>query len=82
MATLANILHQALHQQWKQLDLFPEYDYHNNNVVANLFEFIHDPDVKGMTDYELLEVVAKIVAKRKQPEFDTIDCSTQHHYLT
>ena len=81
MASLANVLHQALHMQWKQLDLFPALDYHNNNVIANLHEFMHDRDSQDLTDYQYLEVIADIVSKRRKPAFDTVDCTTRTHYL-
>ena len=52
------------------------YDYHNNNLVAELQEFVKDsPRSSMMTDLEWLDAVAEIVSKRKF-SWGVTDCST------
>lgn len=50
-------------------------DYHNNDLVADLHDFINNPEL-NLTDWEYLCAVAKIVDKRKVPTFEMRDCQT------
>lgn len=56
-----------------------QYDYHNNDLVADLNEFISRPPL-GLTDWEYLCAIAKIVDKRKFPISTMTDCQTGKSY--
>ena len=58
-----------------------QYDYHNNNLVAELDAFIADPPL-GMTDWDYLCAIAKIVDKRKFPIATMTDCLTDKSYAS
>ncbi len=59
-----------------------KYDYHNNDIVAELQEFIHNPPnrVNAYTDYEYLCAVAHIIRNRKLPPPEVTDCNTGFTY--
>ena len=52
------------------------FDYHNNNLVADLDHFLKDPATGLYTDWEILNRVAEIVANRKAPTSEMTDCQT------
>ena len=52
------------------------FDYHNNDLVADLDHFLKDPLTGLYTDWEVLNRVAEIVAKRKAPSSEMTDCQT------
>lgn len=57
-----------------------KYDYHNNDLIADLDALLNNPAHKALTDWEMLCAVAKIVNKRRPPSSDMTDASTGLHY--
>lgn len=53
-----------------------KYDYHNNDLIADLSELWNNPECSSLTDWEMLCAVAKIVDKRRPPSSDMTDAST------
>lgn len=59
----------------------PVLDYHNNDLVADLHDFISNPPL-GLTDWDYLCAVARIVDKRKFPIATMTDCQTGKSYAS
>jgi hypothetical protein len=56
-------------------------DYHNNDLVADLHHFLSDHPI-GMTDWDYLCAIARIVDKRKFPIATMRDCQTGKSYAS
>jgi hypothetical protein len=64
--------------QVEKTELFDDVDFHSNNLLTAVFSATARFGV--MTDYEILEEIATIVAKRRQPDAGLLDVGTGLRY--